>query len=64
MNEREYRPDEYLKAHQEEGLIAKYERYRYGSENNSYNDLGSTWSIEELINKPDDIDGTLNPFNI
>ena len=24
-----------------------------------YNDIGSTWSIEQLVNQPDDIDGTL-----
>ena len=60
MSEREYRRDNSRKRDSDEGDIARYERYRYGGDNSQYNDLDSTWSIEELVNTPDDIDGTLN----
>ena len=61
MSEREYRRDNSRKRNQDEGDIARYERYRYSSGNTpQYNDSGSTWSMEQLANSPDDIDGTLN----
>ena len=62
MNERERRSLNRSRANQDEGDIARYERYRYGGGNRAtpqYNDIGSTWSIEQLVNEPDDIDGTL-----
>ena len=59
MSEREYRRDESRKRDSDEGDIARYERYRYGGGNPQYNDIGSAWSMEQLANTPDDIDGTL-----
>ena len=54
---REYRRDDSRRRDSDEGDIARYERYRYGSDNNStpqYNDYGSTWSVEQLLNDPND----------
>ena len=62
MNEKEYRPEDFRQSNEEEGLIAEYERYRYGGgvrTDYEDNDIGSAWSTEQLINEPDDIDGTL-----
>ena len=60
--EREYRRDESRKRDSDEGEIARYERYRYNTDQTTpqYNDIGSGWSMEQLANQPDDIDGTLN----
>ena len=60
--EREYRRDDSRKRDSDEGEIARYERYRYntGQTTPQYNDIGSEWSMEQLANQPDDIDGTLN----
>lgn len=63
MNERERRRESQNRDNQDEGDIARYERYRYGGGNSSdYEDNDSSygWSIEELANRPDDIDGTLH----
>ena len=58
MNERERRQQERNRANQDEGDIARYERYRYGGGDSTtpqYNDIGSNWSIEQLINDPLDV---------
>ena len=57
MNEREHRPQNSRRANQDEGEIARYERYRYGGDRATpqYNDIGSNWSIEQLINDPLDV---------
>ena len=58
MNERERRQRERNRANQDEGDIARYERYRYGGGDRAtpqYNDIGSNWSIEQLINDPLDV---------
>ena len=58
MNERERRQQKRNRANQDEGDIARYERYRYGGGDSAtpqYNDIGSNWSIEQLINDPLDV---------
>ena len=58
MSEREYRKDNSRKRDSDEGDIARYERYRYGGGTPAtpqYNNIGSTRSIEQLINDPLDV---------
>ena len=56
--EREYRRDDSRRRDSDEGEIARYERYRYGGGDRAtpqYNDIGSNWSMEQLINDPLDV---------
>ena len=67
MNEKEYRPEDFRQSNEEEGLIAEYERYRYGGgvrTDYEDNDIGSAWSTEQLINEPDEIDAPLQTSSL
>jgi hypothetical protein len=51
MNEREYRSDDYSieNYHSSPGPIVEYERQMFGGEDPQYNDHGSQFSLEYLL---------------